>query len=86
MSLCQNQTTYLNMYYELGYFKLITGRTCQQESEKLISRVKANQPILAQSCSYRRLTCKKCTVFMWLVPTISFIVNPSYNMTILTKE
>ena len=52
MSLCQNQTTYLNMYYELGYFKLITGRTCQQESEKLISRVKANQPILAQSCSY----------------------------------
>ena len=52
MSLCQNQTTYLNMYYELGYFKLITGKTCQQESEKLISRVKANQPILAQPCSY----------------------------------
>ena len=52
MSFYQNQSTYLNTYYELGYFKLITGKTCQHKSEKLINSVKANQPILAQTCSY----------------------------------
>ena len=52
MSLCQNRLTNLITYYELGNFKLITGKTCQHESEKFISRVKANQPILAQTCLY----------------------------------
>ena len=52
MSFCQNQSTYLNTYYKLGYFKLITGKTCQHESEKLINSVKANQPIFAQTCLY----------------------------------
>ena len=52
MSLCQNRTTYLNTYFELGYFELITGKTCQNESEKFISRVKANQPILVKTCLY----------------------------------
>ena len=52
MSLCQNRSTYLNTYYELGYFELITGQTCQHESKKFISRVKANQFILAQTCLY----------------------------------
>ena len=50
--LCQNRSTYLDTYYELGYFELITSKTCQNESEKLINRVKANQPILAQTCFY----------------------------------
>ena len=52
MSLCQNRSTYLNTYYELGYFELITGQTCQQKSKKVISRVNANQFILAQTCLY----------------------------------
>ena len=86
MSLCQNRSTYLNTYFEQGYFELITGQTCQHESKKFISRVIANQFIFAQNCVYWRLTCKKCTVFMWLVPITSFIVNSSYNLTILTKE
>ena len=34
------------MYYELGYFWLITGETCQHECEKLINCVKENKPIL----------------------------------------
>ena len=50
--LCQNRSTYLNTYYELGYFELITGKTCQHESEKLINLVKANQHIFAQTCLY----------------------------------
>ena len=52
MSLCQNRTTYLNTYYELGYFELITAKTCQHESKKFMSRVKANQPILVQTYLY----------------------------------
>ena len=52
MSLCQNRSTCLNMYYELGYFQLVTGETCQREGEKLVNRVKANQPILTQTCFY----------------------------------
>ena len=32
------------MYYELGYFELITGETCQHECEKLINCVKAINP------------------------------------------
>ena len=51
-SLCQNRSTCLNTYYELGYFQLITCETCQQESEKFINRVIANQPILTQTCLY----------------------------------
>ena len=51
-SLCHNRSTYINMHYELGYFKLIKGKTCQHESEKLINHVKANQPIFAQTCLY----------------------------------
>ena len=86
MILCQNRSTYLNTYYEQGYFELITGQTCQHESKKFISRVKTNLFNFAQTCLYWRLTCKKCTIFMCLVPIMSFIVNPSYNMTILTKE
>ena len=62
------------------------GETCQHESEKLINRVKANQPILAQTGLYKILTCKKCTIFMWLAPIMSIIEKPSYNMAILTKE
>ena len=50
--LCQNRSTYLNTYYELGYFELITGKTCQHESEKLINLVKANQHFFAQTCLY----------------------------------
>ena len=50
--LCQNQSTYLNTYYKQGYFELITGKSCQHESKKLINLVKANQPILAQTCLY----------------------------------
>ena len=49
-SLCENRLTYLNTYYELGYFQLNTSETCQQESDTLINRVKANQSILAQTC------------------------------------
>ena len=44
--LSQNRSTCLNMYYELGYFWLITGETCQHECEKLINCVKENKPIL----------------------------------------
>ena len=86
MSLCQNRSTCLNTYYELGYFKLITGETCHHESEKLINCVKANHPIFAQTCLYKTLTCKKCTLFMWFAPIMSIIEKPSYNMTILSKE
>ena len=86
MILCQNWSTYLNTYFEQGYFELIIGQTCQHESKKFISRVKANQFILEQTCLYWRLTCKKCTVFMWFVQIMSFVVNPSYDITILTKE
>ena len=86
MSLCQNRSTNLNTYCEQGYFELIMDQTCQHESKTIISRVKANQFIFAQTCLYWRLACKKCTVFMWLVPITSFIANPLYNMTILTKE
>ena len=52
MILCQNQSTCLNTYYELGYFELITSETCQHEFEKHINCVKANQPILSQTCFY----------------------------------
>ena len=52
MSLCRNQSTYLNMNYELVYFELITGKKCQHESKRFISRIKENQPILAQTCLY----------------------------------
>ena len=52
MSLCRNQSTYLNMNYELVYFELITGKKCQYESKRFISRIKENQPILAQTCLY----------------------------------
>ena len=52
MSLCQNWSTYLNKYYEKGYFQLITGEICQHESEKLVNRVKANPPILTQTFFY----------------------------------
>ena len=86
MSWCQNRSTYLNTYYEQGYFELITGQTCQHESKKYISFVKTNLFNFAQTCLYWGLTCKKCIVFMWLVPITSFIANPSYNMTILTEE
>ena len=55
-------------------------------SKKLINRVKANQPILAQTFLYQILTSKKCIVFMWFAPISSIIVNTSYIMTILTKE
>ena len=48
--LFQNRSTYLNTHYKQGYFELITGKTCQHESEKLINRVKANQLIFAQTC------------------------------------
>ena len=44
--LCQNRSTCVNTYNELGYFQLITIETCQHESEKLVNRDKANQPIL----------------------------------------
>ena len=84
--LCQNWSTYLNTYCEHGYFELIIGQTCQHESKKFISRVKANLFNFAQTCLYWRLSCKKCTVFMCLIPITTFIVNPYYNMTILTKE
>ena len=50
MSLCQNRLIYVNKYYELGYFELITGKTFQHEIEKLINRVKANQSIFTQTC------------------------------------
>ena len=86
MSLCQNQLTCLDTYYELGYFELITGEMCQHESKKLNNCVKANQPILAQTFLYQILTSKKCIVFMWFAPISSIIVNTSYIMTILTKE
>ena len=86
MSLCQNRSTCLNTYYELGYFKLITGETCHHESEKLINCVKANHPIFAQTCLYKTLTCKKCIIFMWFAPIMSIIEKPSYNMTILSKN
>ena len=55
----QNQLTCLNTYFELGYFELITGETCQHECEKLINCVKLNKPILAQTRSYLVLTCEK---------------------------
>ena len=42
--LCQNRSTCLNTYNELGYFELITGETCQHECEKLINCVKAINP------------------------------------------
>ena len=51
MILCQNRSTSLNTNYELGYFELITGETCQLECEKLIHYVKANKPISAKTCS-----------------------------------
>ena len=41
--LYQSQSTCLNTNYELGYFELITGETCQHECEELINCVKANQ-------------------------------------------
>ena len=47
MSLCQNRSTNLNTYYEQGYFELIMDQTCQHESKKIISCVKANQFIFA---------------------------------------
>ena len=84
--MCQNRSTCLNTYYELGYFKLTMDETCQHESEKLINRVKANQPILAQTYLYKILTCKKCIVFMWFAPIMSIKEKLSYKMTILTKE
>ena len=53
MSLCQNRSTCLNTYYELGYFELIMGDNVNVKVKKLIiNDVKANQPILAQTCSY----------------------------------
>ena len=75
--LSQNQSTYLNTYYELGYFGLITGETCQHECEKLINCVKSNKPILAQTRSYLVLTYEKYIVFLWFAPIMSIIVNPS---------
>ena len=51
-SLYQNRSTCLNTYYELGYFELNTSEMCQHESEKLINRVKANEPIFAKTCLY----------------------------------
>ena len=36
MSLCQNRSTYLNMYYEQGYFELIMGQTLNMKVKNLL--------------------------------------------------
>ena len=55
----KNGSTCHDMYYELVYFELIAGETCQHESDKIINRVKENQTILAQTYLYIILTSKK---------------------------
>ena len=42
--LSQNQSTCPNTYYELGYFELITGETCQYEHENLLIVLKQINP------------------------------------------
>ena len=83
----KNGSTCHDMYYELVYFELIVGETCQQESDKIINRVKENQTNLAQTYLYIILTSKKkCYIFIWFAPIMSIIVNLSYNMTMFPKE
>ena len=36
MSLCQNQSTWLNTYYELGYFELIRGENINTKVKNLL--------------------------------------------------
>ena len=73
----QNRSTLLNAYYQLGYFELITGETCQQKCEIHINCVKANKPFLAQTRSYLVLTYEKCIVFLWFAQIMSIIIKPS---------
>ena len=40
----RNRSTCLNVYYELGYFELITGETCQYERENLLIVLKQINP------------------------------------------
>ena len=64
----KNGSTCHDMYYELVYFELIAGETCQHESDKIINRVKENQTILAQTYLYIILTSKKNVTYSFGLP------------------